>query len=377
MHLAVTSYTKLPELADTGRHLNLAWTLDERETLSADLGAVLAEELAAELSEGMPYVHDYPVKDPYAEAALGPALAEFFSRPGWPASVTCGAGVGPLLQGLASLAGHRGTVYVASAVYPDFPVWAGRAGARCVGGGSRTGAGDGNPDGAAGPDADTDAHLRAVAALAPSVVLLERPAFTASCFSSLDALRRLCDGANGAVVLVDESNANYCPPEFSAVHLVEDVPNLLVVRGLSKAYGLGGLRLGYCVASPPLAGAVRHAVPPLQLSSLSVRLGRRVLGLGDIAGPLRERITAHKKRSRTLLQAAGFPSAQPAEGPLPYVLIPHEPERAFEELRALGIQGKLHPVWQDAPEPRRVCRVSVPLRGSRLAELERRTAARP
>ncbi|GAA3229592.1 hypothetical protein GCM10020256_42750 [Streptomyces thermocoprophilus] len=104
MSLAIGSYEKLRGLDDGADLLNLAWTQDEREHLSADVMAVVAEELAAELAEDLPYIGDYMVKDPYGEHLLGPAVAEYFGRPGWDASVTCGAGVGPLLHDLALLA---------------------------------------------------------------------------------------------------------------------------------------------------------------------------------------------------------------------------------------------------------------------------------
>src|SRR5690348_13085858 len=109
MPLAIGSYAKLRGLHDGAGLLNLAWTQDEREHLSADVMAVVAGELAAELAEDLPCIGDYLVQDPYGEKLLGPVVAAYFGRPGWDASVTCGAGVGPLLRDLSLLA-HGGTV---------------------------------------------------------------------------------------------------------------------------------------------------------------------------------------------------------------------------------------------------------------------------
>ncbi|KUL39716.1 aminotransferase class I/II-fold pyridoxal phosphate-dependent enzyme [Streptomyces regalis] len=352
MSLAIGSYEKLRDLSDGSDLLNLAWTQDEGDLLSVDVMAAVSAELAAEVAEGLPYVRDYLVKDPYGEALLGPAVGEFFDAPGRPVSVTCGAGVGPLLHGLSLLAAG-GTVEVVTDVYPDYPHWVARAKGRCVPYGS-------------GPRGD--------------VLLLERPALADERFAGLDAVRELCAVAahRGAVVVVDESNANYCPPDFSAANLAPEVPNLIVVRGLSKAYGLGGLRLGYCVASAPMAGRVREAVSPLGPSSLSLRIARRILRLGDITADLRAAIARTKPYVRDLLTEAGLPDPVPAARGLPYLLFPHDPHRAVELLAERGIQAKVQPVWStSAGTLTEVGRLSVPLREDRLHELHTRLGRTP
>lgn len=352
MPLAIGSYEKLHDLSDGSGLLNLAWTQDERDLLSVDVMATVSAELAAEVAEELPYVGDYLVKDPYGEALLGPVVAEFFGRPGWTASVTCGAGVGPLLHGLSLLAAG-GTVEVVTDVYPDYPHWVARAKGRCVPYGS-------------GPRGD--------------VLVLERPALRDERFAGLDAVRDLCTGAaeRGAVVLVDESNANYLAAEASAANLAPEVPNLIVVRGLSKAYGLGGVRLGYCVSSPAMTDTVRDAVAPLGPSSLSLRIGRRVLGLGDVTSALRTRIGRAKPYVRDLLAEAGLPAPVTAATGLPYVLFPDQPRRAVELLAARGIQAKVQPVWSvDTGSLTEVGRVSVPLREDRARDLRTRLGGHP
>lgn len=67
-------------------------------------------------------------------------------------------------------------------------------------------------------------------------------------------------GKRGALVVLDE--AYY---EFSGVtyaQLAEAYDNLLVVRTLSKAFSLAGLRIGYGIAHPGLAERLRALMPP-------------------------------------------------------------------------------------------------------------------
>ena len=64
-----------------------------------------------------------------------------------------------------------------------------------------------------------------------------------------------------ALVLVDEAYVEFAPEGSSVVDLVARSPRLMVLRTLSKAFGLAGLRVGYLVADPAVVdalGAVRQ-----------------------------------------------------------------------------------------------------------------------
>ncbi|MEU3608339.1 aminotransferase class I/II-fold pyridoxal phosphate-dependent enzyme [Streptomyces sp. NPDC035033] len=362
MALANASYRELRSLTDGPDLLNLAWTLDERRFLSIDLSSLVGAELLAEQEAGLPYVHSYFVQDPYGAQELGPAVAELFGRPGRESDVTCGAGVISLLHALSSLAEGR-PVYVTGDVYPDLPHWVEESGGSCV---SRfaDGAGGGRP-------ADR------VRALGCRLVLVERPSLVASSGQGDDtaALRDLCEAvaAQGAVVLVDESYANYCPPSFSAVPLTEEVPNLVVLRGLSKAYGMGGLRLAYAVTHPALTPRVRAVVPPMLASSLSIRLGRAVLGLGDATAALRQRVRSAKAEMTRLLTAAGLPPADASHPDVPYVMYDERDTAARRGLEGRGVVGKLQPLWSErALGVAHKYRVSVPLSEERMAAFRQR-----
>jgi histidinol-phosphate aminotransferase len=62
-----------------------------------------------------------------------------------------------------------------------------------------------------------------------------------------------------AVVLADEAYHHFVedPAYRSAFAWLADYPNLVVVRTFSKIYGLAGMRLGYAVAAPERAEALR------------------------------------------------------------------------------------------------------------------------
>lgn len=355
MALAISSYDRLPALADAEGLLNLAWTLDERAFLSVDLAEVLRRELADEAREGQPFLNSYFVQDPYGEDVLRAAVAAFFSPASWRCSITCGAGVNSLLHALAGLAGGH-PAYVIGDAYPDFPHWVEQSGAQCLSRhGLRAGA----------------SHVENVRDTGVSVVLVERPALTGEQMD-LEQLRELCHAVEpcGAAVVVDESYANYYPPSFSAVNIVSDVRNLAVLRGLSKAYWLGGLRLGYCVASEALTERVRAVVPPMLASSLSLRFARAVLELGDITRPLRARVPAALSEMKALLGGAGFTEATASCEFVPYVFCRGNDFDAQQRLKSHGILGKSQPFWSEsARSVTYKYRLSVPLSPERMGLL--------
>ncbi len=338
---AFRTYHEIDPAAPEGDTLNLAWTRDERACLAVDLTAVLASELRDEIDREPHALDRYLVRDPYGEETIGPAVAAAFERPAWQGRITCGAGVVSLLHGLARLASSE-AVRIVGDVYPDFPYWVAQGGGRGGGGESA------------------------------SVWFLERPSLSGDAFTDLAEVNALCDDAArcGAVVIIDESNANYCPLTWSAVGLALDRENLAVLRGFSKAYGLGALRLGFCAASPALTERLRAVLPPLLASSLSLRLGVRVLSSGDITAPLRTRVGAHKREVIELLERAGVDALMPASEHLPYVLSRASREHLSARLESRGVIGKHHPLWSArTASADHIYRLSVPLSDARLARL--------
>ena len=77
----------------------------------------------------------------------------------------------------------------------------------------------------------------------------------------LSELRRVVEEAGrlGAVVVVDESYQEFLERPCTATSLIEDYPNLVVLRSITKPFGMPGLRVGYAVASEETARVVERA----------------------------------------------------------------------------------------------------------------------
>ena len=87
------------------------------------------------------------------------------------------------------------------------------------------------------------------------------------------------------VVVVDE--AYFELSRLTAVGLIRESPNLVVVRTFSKAFGLAGARVGYALAGDAITSALRRVRPPQSISVVSAALG--VAAIRDRAG-MEERV---------------------------------------------------------------------------------------
>jgi histidinol-phosphate aminotransferase len=92
-------------------------------------------------------------------------------------------------------------------------------------------------------------------------------------------ITRLLEGFPGIVVL-DEAYVDYSA-EGSSVALLEQYPDLVLLRTMSKAWGCAGLRLGMAIARPELIAILDRVKPPYNLSAPVAALALEALGKED------------------------------------------------------------------------------------------------
>jgi histidinol-phosphate aminotransferase len=80
-----------------------------------------------------------------------------------------------------------------------------------------------------------------------------------------------------SVLVIDETYLEFEPHAASAARLLDQLPNLIVVRSFSKAFGLAGLRLGYLVAQPQVADTLDKLRNVKAVTALSQVAGLAVL----------------------------------------------------------------------------------------------------
>lgn len=100
-----------------------------------------------------------------------------------------------------------------------------------------------------------DAEALVEAAKGAALVILTSPNNPTGDLLDPRVVRRVLDETD-AMVLVDEAYVEFAGEGASLVGWVADNPRLMVLRTLSKAFGLAGLRCGYLVADPSVIGVL-------------------------------------------------------------------------------------------------------------------------
>ncbi len=121
-----------------------------------------------------------------------------------------------------------------------------------------------------GPGAvhDLDAIAAAITPATRVVMLCTPNNPTGPAVAHEEVLRFLDRVPEDVLVMVDEAYVEFVtdPTAVRGLELMAGRPNVVVLRTFSKAYGLAGFRVGYCVADPVLAAAVRAVSLPFGLS---------------------------------------------------------------------------------------------------------------
>ncbi len=81
----------------------------------------------------------------------------------------------------------------------------------------------------------------------------------------------------GIPVAVDEAYVEFGDDGDSVATLIHAHPNLLVLRTFSKAYGLAGMRVGYCLAAAAVARLVSRVKLPWNVSTVALAAAIAVL----------------------------------------------------------------------------------------------------
>ena len=103
-----------------------------------------------------------------------------------------------------------------------------------------------------------------------------------------------------AVIVVDEAYFEFA--DVSCVPLIAELPNVVVLRTLSKAFGFAALRVGYAVAAPAVARELELRRSPASVSAPAARLA--AAALRDPPFDV-EATIAERERVRRALGAAG------------------------------------------------------------------------
>lgn len=123
-------------------------------------------------------------------------------------------------------------------------------------------------------------------------------------------LLRLTDGFDGIVVL-DEAYIDFSP-NMSMLGELAEIPNLIILQTLSKAYGMAGLRLGAAYASCEIIGYFNAIKHPYNISEVAIREALRLIGR-DVHKEVRLMVAERDRLADAFSKIAGIQKVWPSD----------------------------------------------------------------
>lgn len=154
----------------------------------------------------------------------------------------------------------------------------------------------------------------------------------------LAAIRELLADNPESAVIVDEAYVDFGAD--SAVALIDEFPNLVVVQTFSKSRSLAGIRLGFACAQAPMIDAlqrIKNSFNSYPIDSLASAIGVAALRDETYFEACRERVMRSREQLAAALHDLGF-EVFPSTGN--FLLVRHPraaAEALYRDLKAKGI----------------------------------------
>jgi len=131
-----------------------------------------------------------------------------------------------------------------------------------------------------------------------AIVVIVSPNNPTGGVASRDEVRRIAAAAPRSLLLIDQAYIEYADEDMDPAVL--DLANVVVVRTMSKAWGLAGCRVGYAIGSSDVSAVLRAAGAPYPVAGPSLALALSQLRRGDAA--LRAHVTQVRAERANLQQ---------------------------------------------------------------------------
>lgn len=182
-------------------------------------------------------------------------------------------------------------------------------------------------------------------------------------------LVQLAQRAPGVSLLVDAAYGEFADEDLTDTAL--ELPQAIVTRTLSKAWGLAGLRVGYAIASVEMAQRLRASGHPYAVAATSLALAQARLDLGD--DDMRRYVAVARHERSFLRQRLVELGCDAPESQANFVLArPHRPTWLRDGLAGLGVAVR---GWPEPNPLAGLVRITCPGNDAALERLGRALAA--
>lgn len=141
----------------------------------------------------------------------------------------------------------------------------------------------------------------------PSVFFLTTPNNPTGRSVTVETIREIATmtAESGGLLVVDEAYGEFSA-ESSAINLLTEIPSIIVVRTMSKAFAFAGARVGYAVARPEVIDALQLVRLPYHLSAITQAAAIAALREDEILLSEVEEIKRDRDLVASELRSMGF-----------------------------------------------------------------------
>ncbi len=166
----------------------------------------------------------------------------------------------------------------------------------------------------------------------PKVIILCNPNNPTGYYIEKDEVIKVLDQINEAIIILDEAYIDFGGD--SCVDLINTYPNLIVMRTLSKAFGLASLRVGCLITNKEMQNQLWAIKVPYNLNAISQWIAEKALEQADKVEDFVVGVATERELLRTQLELLGF-KVFPSRAN--FLFVAHNHQDLFTQLNNRGI----------------------------------------
>ena len=120
------------------------------------------------------------------------------------------------------------------------------------------------------------------------------------------------------LVIVDEAFIDLADPLASVIPFIKDKEKVIVLRSLTKAFGMPGIRFGYAIGESHMVRRIETLRPPWSVNALSEKIAKEAFSRMNELAISREYIKKEREFMKASFESAGFACSDAAAN---YLLI--------------------------------------------------------
>lgn len=140
----------------------------------------------------------------------------------------------------------------------------------------------------------------------PKAVFICNPNNPTGKYLSRSEVEALLGATADSLLVIDEAYITFVGTSWTSLDLITK-GNVVILRSMTKDYGLAGLRLGYAIASPEIIASLRRVCPPWNVNSIAQKVGVYCLEQADYLQESQRKLREARKLLIEGLTRLGFP----------------------------------------------------------------------